>query len=157
MFLAFLKLEDHPDPEWSETSLPQQRGRVSSLYLIAILFNPFIHPLLNFFCSHALTLPISFANIRRIPKTKEVEIRFIEAQHESDGLIRRLVGLSAEEADVSFVQQEILDLLDHIEICVHNSEFKGTVMCLLDALSRICEAKNIKVLKGSKYDIRLCF
>lgn len=71
-------------------------------------------------------------------------------------LIRHLVGLSAEEVDVSFVCQEILNTLDRIEACVYNSEFRGTVMCLLDALSELCEAKDIKVLEGLEHDIRLC-
>lgn len=84
-----------------------------------------------------------------------MEIRVVGAHCECDVLIRHLVGLSAEEADVFFVRQEILDLLDHIEICVYNSEFRGTVMCLLDALSGLCEVKDIKVLKGPKHDIRL--
>lgn len=91
---------------------------------------------------------ISFVDVIRIPITGEVEARVTEAHREHDVLIRHLVGLSTKEADTSFVCQEILDMLGRIEACVHNFEFRGMVMCLLDALSELCQAKDIKVLKG---------
>lgn len=74
-----------------------------SLYLIVVLFNPFVHFMLSF-CSHALTLPISFIDIIRILVAGEVETRVAEARHERDVLIRCLISLSVEEADVSFVR-----------------------------------------------------
>lgn len=70
-------------------------------------------------------------------------------------LIRHLVSLSAEEVDLPFIRQETLDALDHIEACIYNSAFRGMVMCLLDALFELCEAKDIKVLKGLEHDVRL--
>lgn len=67
-----------------------------------------------------------------------------------------MVSLSAEEANVSFVRQEILDTLDRIEAYLYNFEFRGMVMNLLNALSKLYEAKDIKVLKEPEHDVRLC-
>jgi len=63
--------------------------------------------------------------------------------------------MSGEEADVSFIQKEILDMLACIEARVYKSEFMGIVMCLLDALSELCEVKDIKVLTGIEHNVRL--
>lgn len=79
-----------------------------------------------------------------------------EAHRERDALIRHLVSLSAKEVDVSFIRYEILYTLDRIEAYVYNSKFRGMVMCLLNALSELCEAKDIKVLKGAEHDVLLC-
>lgn len=63
--------------------------------------------------------------------------------------------MSIKEVDVSFIQEEILDMLGHIETRVYNSEFRGIVMCLLDALSKLYEAKDFKLLKGLEHGIYL--
>lgn len=62
-------------------------------------------------------------------------------------LLRRRTFLSS--------AKKFLDALDRIEACVYNSEFRGTVMCLLNALSELCEVKDIKVLKGPEHDVHL--
>lgn len=42
----------------------------------------------------------------------------------------------------------------HRDSCIY-FEFIGTVECVIDALSEVCEAKNFKMLKGPKHDIPL--
>lgn len=110
----------------------------------------------SLFSSHDLTMLISFADVVRTFVAEEVEARVNEARRERDVLIRCFVGLSTEEADVSFFWQEILDTLDRIEACVYNLEFRGIVMCLLDALFELCEVKDIKILKRQEHDVHLC-
>lgn len=134
---------------------PQLRGRVPNPYLTTVLLRSLVHFVIRFLGSYNLMSLISFADVVRIPTIREVEARVVETLRKRDALIRRLVGLSAKEADILFVHQEILDAMDRIEATIYNSEFRSTVMCLLDALSELCEAKNIKVLKGPKYDVHL--
>lgn len=105
--------------------------------------------------SHDLMMLISFADVKRTPTAEEVEARVNEARREWDALIRRLVVLSTEEANVPLVRQEILDMLDCIEAYVYNSKFRGTIICLINALSELCEMKDIKILKGLEHDVRL--
>lgn len=47
---------------------------------------------------------ISFVDVVRIPATGEVEARVTEAHRERDALIRHLVSLSTEEADIPFIR-----------------------------------------------------
>lgn len=39
---------------------------------------------------------------------------------------------------------------------MYNFKFRGMMMYLLDALSKLCEVKDIKVLKGLEHDVLLC-
>lgn len=133
---------------------PRPRGMVPSLYLTAVLFKSFVHSMLCLFSSHGLMLLISFVDVTRTLVVEEIEAQVTKAYHEHDALIKHLVGLTI-EADVPFVRQEILDALDRIEAYVYNFEFKGIVMCFLDALSKLYEVKDIKVLKESEHDVCL--
>lgn len=112
--------------------------------------------MLNIFDSHGLMLMISFSDVIRMPAFEEIEAQINEAHWDRDALIKHLVSLSTEEVDISFVYQEILDMLDRIEVCVYNFKFRGMMMCLLDALSKLCDVKDIKVLKGLEHDVLLC-
>jgi len=111
--------------------------------------------MVHFLGSYNLMTLVSYTDVVRIPATGEVEATVSETRREHDVLIRYLVILFAEEADLPFVRQEILDALDRIKAYIYNSEFRGTVMCLLNALSELCEVNDIKVLKGQEHDVHL--
>lgn len=74
-----------------------------SLYLNVVLFKSSVHSMFSLFGSHDLMLLISFADVIRTPAVGEVEVLVAKGRRECDALIRRLVGLSAEEVDISFV------------------------------------------------------
>lgn len=92
----------------------------------------------------------------RTPTASKVEVWINETCREQDVLISHLVDMSAKEVDLPFVREEILDTLAHIKTCVYNPEFRGTIVCLPNALSELCKAKDIKMLKGPEYVVRLC-
>lgn len=126
-----------------------------SLYLNVVRIKSLVRLMPSLLGSHGLTPLISFTDVVRTPVVEEVEALVNEAHRERDALIRRLVSPSAEEADIFLVQQEIVDTLDRIEACVYNFEFRGIMMCLIDALFELYKAKDIKILKWPEHTIHL--
>lgn len=81
------------------------------------------------------------------PSLAELEDWASQALKERGALIRHILSLPTEDANILSVREEIMGIMDHIKACLQNTKFRGIVEFLLSTLFEVAK-EDMLVLKG---------